>query len=78
MASKFSNFSQKDVTYKTVEGHAIDTTILVPKNLQAGSRTPRPVLVHFHGGCLIEGDKMFEDWWAPWYVHLLPLRSTLN
>lgn len=65
MAPRFANFNRSDVTYKTVNDHAIKTAILAPRSNTASSGK-RPVIVHFHGGCLINGDKMFEPWIAIW------------
>lgn len=61
--SKFNNFYSKDLVYKTVNGHPIEATISVPKRAAPGKL---PVLVHLHGGCLVVGDKMYEDWCAAW------------
>lgn len=64
-SSKFNLFNQKDFVYKTINNHAISTTILIPKTLQTGKQ---PILVHFHGGFLICGDKMYEEWWGTWLI----------
>jgi carboxylesterase type B len=67
-ADRFATFHTADFTYKTVGDTPLDLTILIPKGVKTGKC---PLLVHFHGGGLIVGDKMFADWFAFWYV-LLP------
>ncbi|GAB7346871.1 hypothetical protein MBLNU459_g1952t1 [Dothideomycetes sp. NU459] len=59
MTSKLEGFNRTDVTYKTVKDHTIETAILIPKSV-AHPSGKRPLLVHFHGGFLIVGDKIFE------------------
>jgi acetyl esterase/lipase len=66
-ASKYVDFDQKDFVYKTSNNHRITTTVLVPKNLEPGKH---PLLVHFHGGFLICGSKLYEEWHATWTIHL--------
>lgn len=46
----FKGFKIFDVTYKVVKSHAIQTSVLVPRNACKG---PRPVIVRFHGGGLV-------------------------
>ncbi|TIA30215.1 alpha/beta-hydrolase [Aureobasidium pullulans] len=65
--SKYSDFDQKDVVYKTVNDQDISTTILVPRNITPGKH---PLLVHFHGGFLICGSKLYEEWHATWTIQL--------
>lgn len=67
MPSKFADFDQSDVVYKTVNGHEIATSIFVPKETQPGKR---PVLLRWHGGALINGYRNLEDWFPTWYVSL--------
>ncbi|KAI9735952.1 MAG: hypothetical protein M1834_001418 [Cirrosporium novae-zelandiae] len=57
--SRFSLFNVTDVVYKVVNDHPLKATILIPKNVKRGKC---PLLVHFHGGGLVVGDRMFEDW----------------
>jgi acetyl esterase/lipase len=72
--SRFAPFTQDDFTYKTVSETPLQATVLVPKSIiergtEGGKSAKKcPVLVHFHGGALVVGDRMFEDWFAIWYV----------
>ncbi|KAL2153509.1 hypothetical protein VTH82DRAFT_4664 [Thermothelomyces myriococcoides] len=62
-----ARFERRNVVYKTVEKTAIEAVIFIPKTLTSssnsssssggggGEATSAPVLVHFHGGCLITG-----------------------
>jgi carboxylesterase type B len=62
-ADRFNAFNATDFTYKTVNNTPLELTILTPKHVKSGTC---PLLVHFHGGGLIVGDKMFPDWFALW------------
>lgn len=66
-SSKFDQFNITDVEYKKINGHAIETSILVPKAATDGNR-PVPILVHFHGGGLVLGSRLFEPWFSNWYA----------
>lgn len=46
----FKAFRIFDVTYKVVDSHPIQTSVLVPKSACKG---PRPIIVRFHGGGLV-------------------------
>lgn len=72
--SKYSEFDQKDVVYKTVNDQDISTTILVPKNITPGKH---PLLVHFHGGFLICGSKLYEEWHATWTIQLAAQKNAI-
>ncbi|KAL1311779.1 hypothetical protein AAFC00_001863 [Neodothiora populina] len=72
--SKFQNFVTKDFVYKTVNGHDLETTVCVPKDAAPGKH---PVVIHWHGGCLINGDKMYEPWVATWLVQLTESKSAI-
>ncbi|KAI5201084.1 hypothetical protein AUEXF2481DRAFT_38949 [Aureobasidium subglaciale EXF-2481] len=72
--SKYVHFDQKDVVYKTVNKHEISTAILVPKNIKPGKR---PLLVHFHGGFLICGSKLYEEWHATWTIQLAAQKNAI-
>ncbi|KAF3395230.1 hypothetical protein DPV78_009205 [Talaromyces pinophilus] len=67
MASKFSAFNITDLVYKTVGDVPLKASILVPKNVNPGRH---PVIVHFHGGGLIVGDKLFAPWFPLWIIQL--------
>ena len=59
VAAKFSAFNVIDANYKEVNGVGIPASILVPKDAGTGVH---PLLVRWHGGCLITGHRMFPDW----------------
>lgn len=59
VSAKFSAFNLIDVNYKEVHSVAIPASILIPKDTQAGTH---PVLVRWHGGCLITGHRLYPDW----------------
>lgn len=59
VAAKFNAFNVIDVNYKEVNGVKIPASILVPKDIKSGAH---PLLVRWHGGCLITGHRMFPDW----------------
>ncbi|KAL5585693.1 hypothetical protein FOVSG1_013385 [Fusarium oxysporum f. sp. vasinfectum] len=65
MASKFERFNQTDLVFKTIGNTPLIASVLVPKTVQSGKR---PLLVHFHGGGLIVGDRMYETWFALWML----------
>ncbi|KAJ5813159.1 alpha/beta-hydrolase [Penicillium robsamsonii] len=66
-SNKLKSFEHLELVYKQVNGHDIKTSVLMPKNGITGSL---PVLVHFHGGGLVMGDKLFLPWWANWLIQL--------
>ena len=49
---KFSPFHIHSTSYKVVNGHPISVDILVPKNLESGTKKC-PLMVRFHGGFLV-------------------------
>ncbi|KAI4718596.1 alpha/beta-hydrolase [Aureobasidium sp. EXF-10727] len=72
--SKYTDFDQKDFVYKTVNNHEISTTVLIPKTIQPGKH---PLLVHFHGGFLICGSKLYEEWHATWTIQLAAQKNAI-
>ncbi|KAH8591248.1 Alpha/Beta hydrolase protein [Bisporella sp. PMI_857] len=67
MASKFGAFNQFESVYKTIGDTPLKTSILIPKN---ATNKKFPVLVHFHGGGLMVGDKLFAPWFPMWLAQL--------
>ena len=49
---KFTPFQIHGTSYKVVNGHPIGVDILVPKDLDPGTKKC-PLIVRFHGGCLV-------------------------
>jgi acetyl esterase/lipase len=78
---KYAPFTVLSTSYKSVNDHPIQVYALVPKLLLAnitpasssaaagGSKpTPSPVIVKFHGGFLVTGDALYDDWFPQWLV----------
>ncbi|PLB55539.1 putative polyketide synthase [Aspergillus steynii IBT 23096] len=70
MSNKFAPFDRVDLTYKVINGQHLDTSILTPNRLQSKPSSEYPVLVYWHGGGFIIGDRMYEGWFAPWMIEL--------
>ncbi|KAB2571388.1 putative carboxylesterase 15 [Lasiodiplodia theobromae] len=67
----FKGFRIFDVTYKVVDSHPIQTSVLVPKSACKG---PRPIIVRFHGGGLVAGTRLH----APWFPSYLLTYATAH
>lgn len=70
--NKFDAFNKKDLVYTTVEEHQIWASIFTPRTATdetspKRSPTTAPVLVYWHGGGFIVGDRLYEPWW-PWWL----------
>ena len=61
VSPKFKAYNLIDIEYKAVDGISIPATVLVPKDVNPGKH---PVLVRWHGGCLITGHRMYPEWSA--------------
>lgn len=59
VSPKFAAFNLVDFNYKEVNGTAVPASILIPKDIKPGAH---PVLVRWHGGCLITGHRFFPEW----------------
>ncbi|KAF1364305.1 alpha/beta-hydrolase [Lizonia empirigonia] len=64
-ATRFSSFHIHQTIYKHINNAAISVAVLLSKTIQPGKH---PVHVNFHGGGLITGDALFEDWFANYLV----------
>ncbi|RYC79264.1 hypothetical protein BFJ63_vAg17859 [Fusarium oxysporum f. sp. narcissi] len=64
---KCESFHEFEESYKTVNDCEIKASLFVPKQI---SKKVLPILVHFHGGGLVMGDKNYFPWWATWLVQL--------
>ncbi|KAF5016227.1 hypothetical protein F66182_12161, partial [Fusarium sp. NRRL 66182] len=62
---RFRNFTRTDYVYKEIDHIPLYATVLLPKQVPSG---PRPVMIHFHGGGLVMGDRMYPDWFALWQL----------
>ncbi|KAJ9615822.1 hypothetical protein H2200_001899 [Cladophialophora chaetospira] len=85
---KFAAFTVLSTTYKTVHGHPIEVYTLIPKLLlenitpasqsQSSSKpAPLPLVVKFHGGFLVAGDAIYEEWFPQWLVDYTLQHSAL-
>jgi acetyl esterase/lipase len=63
----FDPFNVYNVTYKTVHAHPIEASVLIPKNLKAGTY---PVAVNIHGGFFIAADRLFPSFFPQWLMKL--------
>lgn len=59
VSGKYAAFDILDAYYKEVNGTPVPLSVLVPKNVKSGRH---PVLVRWHGGCLITGHRLYPDW----------------
>jgi hypothetical protein len=66
--SKFDPFDRLDLAFASVNGHALEASILTPKTLQEKASGTYPVLVYWHGGGFIVGHRLYEPWWSNWQV----------
>jgi carboxylesterase type B len=66
LSNKFKPFNRVDLTFRTINEHPLEATILIPKSLQLEASAKHPVLVHWHGGGFIVGHRMHEEWFALW------------
>lgn len=78
ISNRFDPFDRLDLTFKTVKDVPLRTTILTPKALSSQASADYPVLIHWHGGGFLVGHRMYDGWFALWYVlHSLHVRLTL-
>ncbi|KAK8110193.1 uncharacterized protein PG998_006650 [Apiospora kogelbergensis] len=76
--SKFDRFNRKDYIYSTVADHDIWTSVFTPTDCDGRQHEPRgdygikytPVLVFWHGGGFIVGNRLYEPWWPSWLLEL--------
>ncbi|KAL4874705.1 Alpha/Beta hydrolase protein [Aspergillus karnatakaensis] len=64
--SKFEVFDRKDLVYSTVADHPIQVSVFTPNDAPATDSAP--VLVYWHGGGFIVGDRLYEGWWPDWLL----------
>ena len=66
ISSKFDLFDKVDLTFKYVNDHPLEATILIPQILQSRPQADYPILVNWHGGGFVVGHRMYEGWYPPW------------
>lgn len=59
VSAKFAAFSITDITYKVVNNTPVPASVLLGKKAKPGVH---PILVRWHGGCLITGHRMYPEW----------------
>lgn len=72
--TRFSSFNVHQTTYKRVGDAEIGVGILIPKDLQPGKH---PLHVKFHGGGLISGDALLQDWFSNYLVSFTHRTSSI-
>jgi acetyl esterase/lipase len=60
--------SLKDATYKTINGHSLLASIVVPRGLAPGKH---PLVVRWHGGGLVNGHRLYTPWIAQYMIEFL-------
>lgn len=73
-ATRFSSFDIHQTSYKHIGESGISVAVLYPKNIEPGKH---PVHVKFHGGGLITGDGLYEDWFANYLVSFTHRTSSI-
>ena len=66
--SQFEPFDTVDLTFRTINGHSLQATVLTPNTLQSNPCVEYPVIIHWHGGGFLVGHRMYEGWAALWYI----------
>lgn len=69
--SKFESFERADFTYSKVGDHSLIASVLTPKKVQKEAQRQVPLLVFWHGGGFVIGDRLYEPWWSDWSVTML-------
>lgn len=64
---RFDDFELLETSYKSIDGHAVEVYILIPKNRPHPAKK-HPVFVKFHGGGLVLGDGKYKPHFASWLV----------
>lgn len=79
--SKFDHFLKKDRVYSTVAKHSIWASIFTPKKVveksKHGPPTALPVIVFWHGGGFIVGDRLYDPWWPDWLLELATIQNAM-
>lgn len=70
LSSKLEFFDRVDLDFKIIHGHVLQTSILIPKDLQSKPRETYPTIVNWHGGGFVVGDRLYEGWLPVWWVQV--------
>lgn len=73
-ATRFSSFDIHETSYKRIGDFDISVAILIPKNTQPGKH---PLHVKWHGGGLISGDALLQDWFSNYLVSFTHRTSSI-
>ncbi|KAI1333950.1 putative polyketide synthase [Xylariaceae sp. FL0016] len=79
---KFSRFDRKDFVYSTISHHDIWTSVFIPTGpvkhrLGETSSVLVPILVFWHGGGFIVGNRLYEPWWPGWLLDFAVSRNAI-
>lgn len=72
--TRFTSFNVHQTTYKRAGNAEISVGILIPKDLQPGKS---PLHVKFHGGGLISGDALLQDWFSNYLISFTHRTSSI-
>lgn len=64
-ANRFDSFDIHQTFYKRIGNSDISVGILIPKDIKPGKH---PLHVKFHGGGLISGDALLQDWFSNYLI----------
>lgn len=73
-STRFSSFNVHQTSYKRVGDAEINVGILIPKDMNPGTH---PLHVKFHGGGLISGDALLQDWFSNYLVSFTHRTSSI-
>ncbi|KAK9234104.1 Alpha/Beta hydrolase protein [Lipomyces kononenkoae] len=77
MASLFPRFDRITLVYKRLNGTDFLAAALVPKSLSTEKKKSCPVLVHFHGGGLVNGAILEPAYLSQWPLELAESRGAI-
>ncbi|KAF3039728.1 hypothetical protein E8E12_005859 [Didymella heteroderae] len=73
-ATRFSSFDVHETSYKRIGSFDISIAVLIPKDIKPGRH---PLHVKWHGGGLITGDALLQDWFSNYLVSLTNRTSSI-
>jgi len=75
--SKFDNFCRSDFTYTTIRDHELKASVLTPRKALDHNPSALPVVVFWHGGGFVTGDRMYEPWFPLWMLQFADSTSAM-